>query len=329
MKSSLLKWLCCPRCCADLRIAAADGVATSLDQGSLGCLGCRGEYPIVDGIPRFVSSDNYSTSFGFQWNRFRRTQLDSQSGLPISRDRFFAQSGWTPEELRGSRVLDVGCGAGRFAEVALSCGAQVVALDYSQAVDACRANLEGVEALEVVQGDIYHLPFRKGRFDFVYCFGVLQHTPDVDAAFRALPEQVKPGGRLAVDVYPRLAVNALLPRYWLRPLTRRIPPERLFPIVERALRFLYPLSTLLARTPLVGRKLRHLLPVANYAGVFPLSEAQLREWSLLDTFDMLSPAHDHPRSAGEVRRWFEAAGFEAIEVLRPGHLVGRGRRPRG
>ena len=328
MRTSFLSILRCPRCARELRLRGPEDAPGRVEQGTLACGGCGAENPVVDGIPRFVSSDNYSTSFGFQWNRFRRTQLDSHSGHPITRERFFAQSGWTSVALRGARVLDVGCGAGRFAEIALASGAEVVALDYSGAVDACRANLGGSGSLDVVQGSVYELPFRKESFDFVYCFGVLQHTPDPDAAFAALPAQLRPGGRLAVDVYPRMLVNALLPRYWVRPLTRRIPPEKLFLLVERALPVVYPISSALARVPKLGRKLRHLVPVSNYEGVLPLSVEQHREWSLLDTFDMLSPAHDHPRSAAQVQRWFEQAGLEEVEVFRPGHLVGRGRKPR-
>ena len=47
--------------------------------------GCR--FPFVHGIPRFVDSKNYATAFGKQWNLFRKTQLDSNTGTNISRER--------------------------------------------------------------------------------------------------------------------------------------------------------------------------------------------------------------------------------------------------
>ena len=77
--------------------------------------------------------ESYAESFGFQWNRFRQTQLDSHSGHSVSRERFLTATGWEPESLAGKTVLDAGCGAGRFAEIALSCGATVFAVDYSRA----------------------------------------------------------------------------------------------------------------------------------------------------------------------------------------------------
>jgi SAM-dependent methyltransferase len=281
-------------------------------------------YPVREFIPRFVPASNYADSFGMQWQRFRRTQLDSFSGQPISAQRFWKATAWRPADLRGAWVLDAGCGAGRFAEVALSAGARVVALDYSGAVDACMQNLGGTPSLHVVQGDIYALPFAARTFQFVYSLGVLQHTPDVGRAFAALPPMLAGGGRLCVDFYEKSWKSALLPKYWLRPVTRRLPRAKLFALCERLVPRLLPLSRALGRVPLVGSTLRRAVPVANHQGVLPLSRAQLEEWALLDTFDWLAPAYDHPQTAATVRRWLEDSGLMAIEVLKAGHLTARG-----
>src|SRR6266705_2323461 len=137
MHGDVLEILCCPDCRGELTLEG------DVEGGTFRCVACDAAYPIVRGVPRFVAAANYASSFGFQWNRFPRTQLDSTSGTSISSDRFFGQSGWNAEELRGRRVLDIGCGAGRFAEVAVRSGARVVAIDSSSAVDACRSNLAG------------------------------------------------------------------------------------------------------------------------------------------------------------------------------------------
>ena len=321
----LTSLLCCPSCGEHLEWPRAPADATDSRQ-ALDCSRCGASFAIVRGIPRMVSTSNYAASFGFQWNRFSRTQLDSHTGHPISRDRFYRQSGWSPTELAGTRVLDVGCGAGRFTEIALAAGASVVAIDYSSAVDACRANHAGARNLLVLQGDVYHLPLAPASFDFVYCFGVLQHTPRVAEAFAALVRQVKPGGRLAIDVYPWSPLNLVWPKYWLRPLTRRVAPTRLFALVETMVPALLPLSRLLGRVPLIGQKLKHLIPVADYADRLPLSKSQLREWAILDTFDMFAPAHDAPQRVSTVREWFVEAGLHDVEVFRAGLVVGRAAR---
>lgn len=319
--------LVCPRCQGSLRIYDEHDRDGDIESGILTCGTCAVTYPIVRSVPRFVPAENYTSSFGFQWNRFRRTQLDSATGQPISRERFFGQSGWSASEMSNGWTLDLGCGAGRFAEVALGTGTRLVAVDYSNAVDACRQNLGPHSRVDVVQADVYHLPFVPGRFDFVYCFGVLQHTPDVHAAFAALALQLVPGGRIAVDLYPQLALNLLWPKYWLRPLTKRMRAERLLRLVSRMVTVLWPASLALGRLPGIGRRLRHALPIANYDGILPLDASQLKEWAVLDTFDMLAPAHDHPQSAATLTTWFQEAELSEIEVFRRGLLIGRGRQP--
>lgn len=324
MRPELLDVLRCPHTGQRLRVESAVTSGGRIREALLVSEDREHRYPVREFIPRFVPASNYADSFGMQWQRFRQTQLDSFSGQPISAQRFWKATAWRPADLRDAWVLDVGCGAGRFAEVALNAGARVVALDYSAAVDACMQNLGDTPTLDVVQGDIYALPFAARTFQFVYSLGVLQHTPDVGRAFAALPPMLAGGGRLCVDFYEKSWRSALLPKYWLRPFTRRLPRAKLFALCERLVPRLLPLSRVLGRVPVVGSTLRRAVPVANHQGVLPLSPAQLEEWALLDTFDWLAPAYDNPQTPATVRRWLEQAGLLAIEVLKAGHLTARG-----
>ena len=324
MNPHLIEVLRCPGSGEGLHLEQPRYVGARVQSGWLVSASGRQRYPVRNFIPRFAPESNYADNFGMQWNRFRQTQLDSHSGQPISASRFWASTGWQPQEIAGHYVLDAGCGAGRFAEVALAAGAKVVALDYSSAVDACYANLQHYPNLDVVQGDIYALPFVAAFFPYVYSLGVLQHTPDVGRALAALPPMVGPGGRLCIDFYA-LGVGTLLhAKYLFRPLTKHLPQKTLFRILQAAVPVLLPVSQAVGAVPAIGRFLKRLIPVANYTGVYPLNREQLREWALLDTFDMLAPEYDRPQPAGRVRGWLEAAGLAGVEVFREGHLVGRG-----
>jgi SAM-dependent methyltransferase len=294
-----------------------------VDSGWLVQQGSGIRYPIRGGVPRFVPESNYADNFGMQWNRFARTQLDSHSGKPISAERFWSATGWSAKDLAGRWVLDVGCGSGRFAEVALNAGAKVVALDYSGAVDACRANLRHHANLHVIQGDVYALPFAPATFPYVYSLGVLQHTPDVARAFASLPPMLEPGGRLCADFYWSRLQTLLHPKYLLRPLTTRMDQQRLLEWLEHAVPAMLRFSQLLGRIPVAGRLLQRVVPVVDYTGIYDLSEKQLEEWALLDTFDMLAPAYDKPQSVATVTSWFRRAGLQDVEVFHCGHLVGR------
>ena len=62
----------------------------------------------------------------------------------------------------------------------------------------------------------------------------------------------------------------------------------------------------------MGRLLNRFIPVVDIRGTLPknLTPEQLREWVVLDTFDMFSPEHDHPQKISTVKKWFEEAGVE-------------------
>lgn len=328
MRIEVLSVLCCPKTGSRLELEDAVYEDEQIRSGWLVSEYGQARYPIRDFIPRFVPESNYADNFGVQWNHFRQTQLDSFSGHPISGTRLWKATNWSPDEIKGKWVLDVGCGAGRFAEVIVKSGAQLLALDYSNAVDACYANLKQYHNLHVIQADVYAMPFVKELFPFIYSLGVLHHTPDVAKAFFALAPFLEPEGRLCVDFYERSWKSRILPKNLLRPFTKQMSMGTLFGLLERWVPRMLPVSIALGRIPIVGSLLKRIIPVANYQGVLPISEQQLYEWALLDTFDWFAPAYDNPQTADTIYSWFFQAGLKEVEVLKAGLLVGRGRKPR-
>lgn len=286
-------------------------------------------YSIRNFIPRFVPDSSYTASFGEQWNRYRRTQIDRFNGTTLSRDRFFRDTGWTPEEIKGQRILEAGCGAGRFTQVMLDAGAEVYSIDYSTAVDACWATNGPHQNLCLAQADIYAMPFPHGSFDKVFCYGVIQHTPDVHRAFQSLVPFLKPGGKLAVDVYRKLWwVHRWTAKFWYRPFTRRMSRDTLRKVVEWYVPRWIPVDNLCQRIPVLRSVVPAVVPCWNYTGMLPLTDEQIRQWAILDTFDALSPQYDSPQTIETMREWFEQAGLQEIDVRFGGNgILGNARRP--
>ena len=327
MKQKELSFYACP-VCGRAGLAALEARACSDEGGNIAagieCPDCKASFPVIGGIPRFVPSDNYAGSFGYQWNIHGNTQLDSVTGCPISRNRLFDATGW-PENMHGETILEAGSGAGRFTEVLLGTGAEVFSFDYSSAVEANGRNNGGKGHLHLFQGDIRNIPLRRAAFDRVLCLGVIQHTPDPESSFRSLTSFVRPGGHLVVDVYAKKLLSLLHWKYLLRPITTRMNKERLYNIVNASVPLLLPVSTCLRRW--VGRAGARLMPIAEHSQLgLPV---ELREpWSILDTFDMYSPAYDHPQTLATVKRWFAEAAFVDVSVrYGPNGIVGKGRRP--
>jgi len=310
MRLAHLGLLACPACRAPLEAARGTAVDGTLLEGALKCAACGREFPVVAGVPRFVARENYASGFGLEWTRHARTQYDSYSGLKVSEQRFFAQTLW-PRDLEGEVILEVGSGSGRFTEQAANTGATVVSLDYSYAVEANYASNGARPNVLIVQADVFAMPFRAGTFDRLFCFGMLQHTPDPARAFMALPPVVRPGGALCVDIYKATLIRALLhTKYYVRPFTRRMDPERLYRGVQSWVNLMWPLAALIRRLPR-GYSVNWRLLVADYS-FLGLEGAMLKEWSYLDTFDMLAPRYDRPARIAQLKRWALAARLEAI-----------------
>ncbi len=315
MRPAHLDHLCCIKCRGGLRLDARETDAQGVKEGALFCVGCGATYQIVRHIPRMLSGErNYSGNFGFQWNRHYRTQYDSYSGIPASAERFRQETRWA-DDLSGERLLEAGSGSGRFTEHAAKTGATVISFDYSDAVEANYRNNGHLENVLILQASIYEMPFRPASFEKVLCIGVIQHTPDPEQAFKALAAMLAPGGNIVIDVYERHPwwKQMWLTGYWVRPITRRLPSRTLYPFCERWVKFWWGITGLSYR--LTGRRaLSWFLCMADYRGHYPLSDAMHKEWSILDTFDMLSPAYDNPKTIPEIQAWFDASGLTEVEV---------------
>jgi SAM-dependent methyltransferase len=81
------------------------------------------------------------------------------------------------EGLKNSRVLDVGCGSGRWSYFLKDKCSQLVLTDFSDAIFVARDNLRGNTNALFFMCDLRKLPFADDCVDFLMCLGVLHHLP--------------------------------------------------------------------------------------------------------------------------------------------------------
>ncbi len=251
MKPRLLELIRCPACGDRLSVVGFDGSDQDVIDGMLTCA-CGATYPIVGTIPRlfrdaWVQFPEFRTryselvghgapaappvqdrahdrrqartqeSFGYQWTTFAEMACDF-------RENFFNYlHPATAEFFEGKVGLDAGCGFGRHLYQAARCGAEMVGVDFSRAIESSYKNTRDLPNVHLLQGDIYALPFASGTFDFAYSVGVLHHLPDPPRATQAVANVVRDGGTFFVWVYSkkRRLLNRLLEM--ARSVTTRLP----------------------------------------------------------------------------------------------------------
>jgi SAM-dependent methyltransferase len=331
MNLSSVEWLRCIGCGAPLRAESPSPAQDHgvIAEGKLICTSCGHVFPIVRSIARFVPSEGYAQSFGYQWNYFDKTQLDSYMGNDLSRERFFATTQW-PQKMHGQVILEAGCGMGRFTQIALETGAEVFSFDLSNAVEANLRNNGDSSRASIVQASIYEIPLRKESFDKVFCMGVLQHCPDVRAAFMSLVPFLRPGGEIVIDVYQKH--TGLFPplKYWVRPFLTGMGPKGIHKFLSLVIPPAFYLKKALYKVPFVGRPIGNLIPIGpvSHAPRLIFTDQELVQVKILSALDMFSPVHDHPQTLDTVRQWFSDAGLLGVYIgVGFNGINARGRKP--
>lgn len=255
------------------------------------------------GIPSFVEDEPYVSAFGLQWLKHAKTQLDSHTGLDITKDRLMRMFGPLHPELNKKIILEVGCGAGRFTEVLVESDSLLTAIDLSVAVIANHKNNGHNANLRIARASITDLPFNHGQFDIVFCPGVVQHTPNPKKTINELYKHVKPGGWLIFDQYRYNLSSSLRVTWLVRFFLKRLRPELGLKFTDFLVKIWLPLHRIVSSKRFLEILLFRVSPItAHYTGYPNLSEEDQIEWARLNTHDNLTDFHKHQTSVSRVKK---------------------------
>ena len=333
-------------------LAQQPGTGTEIVEGCLWCHRCARGYPVIDGIPRFVGgrileetlrhfpdfvrlhgqtcagrrsavADDRGAfeelqrrtfrSFSYEWTRFPRMYAEWERNYqryvspPLSRTFFPGKLG-----------LDAGCGIGRHLHYAARYGARMVGVDLGLATGVARRNNRDQPSVEIVQADLYRLPFREAAFDFIQSFGVLHHLPDPEGAFRGLLRYLKPDSLIMFYVYremerrgPWQRAKHVLKEDVLRRTVRSWP----LPFIRLLCLVLGAISRVLLNYPY--RALRALRPASPLLARFSMRDYADYPFSVTvnDLFDWLATPRNQYYGKEDILGWCERAGLRDVQVL--------------
>ena len=339
MQYKLLRWLCCPSCSGELLPEAFESDADEMWQGLLECVCCSARFPVIDGIPRMLVGEmqadlqqhypGFFQRFGDQYQHQRVDVTDPDLHKKRQIQSRFAYE-WTQFDdydcdnfadfiaplptgfFSGKLGLDIGCGAGRHAGAVAGQQGEVVGVDLSQAVDAAYRNNKGNSKVHIVQADVYHLPFKKQQFDFIYSIGVLHHLPSPEEGFQLLPAYLKPDGSLFVWLYAYTLRKRLLES--LRMVSQSLSNENIHRMAWLCNLIDYGVFInaykLLATLPVLGGGVERLAParVVEYA-------EHGYQVALTDWYDRLSAPLTNYYKQVEMQAWLDHSTMKNRQLL--------------
>ncbi|MCA9303442.1 MAG: class I SAM-dependent methyltransferase [Phycisphaerales bacterium] len=176
-----------------------------------------------DGVVDFIRSENYSASFGYQWNKTRAVVARDGQMQRVHFAEMDLRTGFHERDLSGLRCLEIGAGLGDDTSYLLARGiGSVTAVDLSESIFRAARVIDDPR-VRFVRADASRLPFPASSFDLVVCHRMMMHTPHPAATLARAARMVRPGGLLFAHSYHRSSYFLGSAKYKYRWLTTRLP----------------------------------------------------------------------------------------------------------
>jgi SAM-dependent methyltransferase/uncharacterized protein YbaR (Trm112 family) len=336
-KEKLLESLRCPACAGHLGLSSDERET----EARLTCVSCNLSFPIKDEIPRMLlptiraalqaegtvsgfdaKQAKTALSFGFEWQRFPEMYVEWEKQFLDYMQPHDASF------FKGKKVLDAGCGNGRFAYYAGKYGAEVWAIDLGPAVGVARKNTASLNNVQVVQADLHHPPFPLESFDFIYSLGVLHHLPDPEIAFQNLLRYLRPGGEIQIYLYwqpERISIKSMLLAGVgaARNLTTRLPHRAVYALA-------YPSAFAAFIFFVWPYRVMKLIPgLRSFAENMPMKQYAALPFRVCvnDQLDRFSAPIENRYTKTEVEAWLREAGLKKLQVIPNFGWLGTGQKP--
>ncbi len=307
MKQRLLNLICCPDCHGYFSLSNAFFKDNEIISGSLFCLKCNLNYPIIDGLPVILKEvgkmGKTQEAFGKQWvwqnlGRFEEGLLyglsEEEELLNFYHAFDISESGL----LSGKFILDAGCGSGRLTK---NIGrtfrdSTVIGFDISDSAKIAFDRCQELKNVHIIKCDLLHPPFRSHLFDYIWCEGVIHHTPNVPRSFSKLVALLSSNGKLYIWVYPK----------------HKLDPYTICRMILWKPYFL-PTQVLYGLSWVFALPLYLCYRVLESMGV--VTSRRRLTTMVFCLFDALSPEFRHRCSKEEVRNLFDSHGFAEAKFI--------------
>lgn len=312
MRAHFLNYLVDPHTGENLNLEITREHLGDIIEGSL--FSSRNRYPIVRGIPRFAGyedNNNYTTSFGYQWNKWSKIQFDSENiGKPMEGYTLKMWDNIThiqEPDLNRAVIVDFGCGSGRLLETIRQKDGIAIGIDLSYAVEAAQEIFANDPNVLICQADVLKSPIRPNSADGAFSIGVLHHSKNAREGFNEMVKCVKSGGWLAVSLY---SPGGYYDNFFVNVYRKLF--KVLWPYCGHYPPLIYSYITVYLFRPLLHIPILRTL-IRPFLAFFPFFNIKDIRWSVLNTFDSVTPTNQYVFTPYQVFQWFKEAALRDIE----------------
>ena len=330
------KYLTCIYCNSDIEIEVFEAYKNEIQDGKLKCTNCNSIWPLINGIPRILSTSllkklvvnkykffflkyrnhfnslfkesfgeseeekiKTAKSFGFEWLKYSKVIKEFEKDW----ERYFLPF-ITHDSINGKVVADIGCGLAKQGYFTAKYGAKFIGFDLSEAVEAAYRNTKKYNSL-IIQADIYNLPLKGNLVDYYYSIGVLHHLPNPKEGFLKIVELMKKSSKILIWVYGKHRNRrAALIYNPLRAITTRLRKKHLYRLcyIPALITHIFNLFSLCLEK-FGAKKIAKKIPFYYYTN-FPFS------FKVNDSFDILATPTQEYFSIKQIEDWFIKGNFK-------------------
>jgi len=273
------------------------------------------KFKIIDSILISNNLNKNLKNFEIQFLKYGIYQYDEYTKSNYYRNRLLEATQWDKKKIKKETVLEIGSGAGKYTAILKKLFKNVITVEPTDAI-YLNKKMNGSKNILYIKSTLENMPLKKGSFNYIFCFGVMQHLQKPELGYKKIIRYLSVSGKASFDHYLKnyYPTPWETPKRFWRPITTRISPEILLKIVKFYIPYYYYFDSFL-KSFMLGKMLAAIIPIPCYNyRLLKFHKNILINLAILDTYDALASKYDYAWTINKTKSFFKNFNYNKIEI---------------